>query len=85
MPPEGIRLGALIRQMEREIILVGYLDPETNSCPLAALCQLRVALGKALAASFAVPDRCRPPDLIRQTAAPPLRGLAFARCQEMSA
>lgn len=76
MPPGDIRLGTVIRQMEREIILVECFDPETNSCPLVAPCQLRVALGEALAAFFEVLDRYTLADLIRQPATlAPLLGL----------
>jgi Rrf2 family transcriptional regulator, nitric oxide-sensitive transcriptional repressor len=63
--PEDIRIGAVIRQTEGEIVLVECFDPATNSCPLVVSCQLRIALQEALAAFFAVLDRYTLADLIR--------------------
>lgn len=74
--PQDIRLGAVIRQTEGEIILVECFDAATNRCPLVPSCQLRVALQEALAAFFAVLDRYTLADLIREPAQlAPLLGL----------
>ncbi len=63
--PNAIRIGAVIRQTEGDIVLVECFDPSTNTCPLVATCQLRVALEEALAAFFAVLDGYTLADLIR--------------------
>jgi Rrf2 family nitric oxide-sensitive transcriptional repressor len=63
--PNAIRIGAVIRQTEGDVILVECFDAKTNTCPLLATCQLRVALQEALAAFFAVLDGYTLADLIR--------------------
>jgi Rrf2 family nitric oxide-sensitive transcriptional repressor len=63
--PKAIRIGAVIRQTEGDVILVECFDPSTNTCPLIATCQLRAALQEALAAFFAVLDGYTLADLIR--------------------
>jgi Rrf2 family nitric oxide-sensitive transcriptional repressor len=62
--PEEIRIGDVIRRTERDVVLVECFDAATNTCPLLAPCRLRVALGEALAAFFAVLDRYTLADLI---------------------
>jgi Rrf2 family nitric oxide-sensitive transcriptional repressor len=75
-PPDAIRIGAVVRRTEREVVLVECFDPATNSCPLIRACQLRVALQEALAAFFAVLDRYTLADLVRDPAQlAPLLGL----------
>ena len=64
--PDTIRIGEVIRQTEGDVILVECFDPSTNTCPLLAACQLRVALQEALAAFFAVLDGYTLADLIRR-------------------
>lgn len=64
--PQAIRIGTVIRETEGDVILVECFDPSTNSCPLLATCQLRVALQEALAAFFAVLDGYTLADLIRR-------------------
>lgn len=65
--PDAIRIRTIIRQSEGDVILVECFDAKTNTCPLLATCQLRIALQEALVAFFAVldgstlaaPIRCR--------------------------
>jgi Rrf2 family nitric oxide-sensitive transcriptional repressor len=63
--PSAIRIGAIIRQTEGNVRLVECFDPRTNTCPLLATCQLRLAIQEALAAFFAVLDSYTLADLIR--------------------
>jgi Rrf2 family nitric oxide-sensitive transcriptional repressor len=63
--PSAIRIGAVIRQTEGDVTLVECFDPSTNTCPLIATCQLRVALQEALGAFFAVLDSYTLADFIR--------------------
>lgn len=62
--PSEIRIGDVIRRTEGGAGLVECFDPETNTCPLLATCELRVALHEALAAFFAVLDRYTLADLV---------------------
>jgi Rrf2 family nitric oxide-sensitive transcriptional repressor len=55
--PDSIRIGAVIRATEGAVILVECFDPESNTCPLAPECRLRLVLSEALDAFFAVLDR----------------------------
>jgi Rrf2 family nitric oxide-sensitive transcriptional repressor len=65
--PSAIRIGTVIRQTEGDVTLVECFDPRTNTCPLLATCQLRVALQEALAAFFAVLDSYTLADLTRRS------------------
>ncbi len=62
---ETISLGTVIRQTEENVELVECFNPATNTCPLHADCQLRIALKEALEAFFAVLDRHTIADLIK--------------------
>jgi Rrf2 family nitric oxide-sensitive transcriptional repressor len=64
-PPAEIPIGEVIRRTEGDVILVECFNPNTNTCPVVAACQLRVALQEALAAFFSVLDRYTLADLIR--------------------
>jgi Rrf2 family nitric oxide-sensitive transcriptional repressor len=80
--PRRIGIGEVIRQTEGEVVLVECFDPATNTCPLVAACQLRVALQEALAAFFAVLDRYTLADLIADPGAlMPLLGLKPAAAE----
>ena len=63
--PGQIRIGGVIRQTEGDITLVECFDAATNTCPLPAVCRLRMALQEALDAFFDVLDRYTLADLIR--------------------
>ena len=63
--PADIRIGEVIRQTEGEAALVECFAPQSNTCPLLDVCQLRVALQEALAAFFATLDRYTLADLVR--------------------
>ncbi len=65
-PAETISLGAVIRQTEENVTLVECFDPATNTCPLHADCQFRIALTEALEAFFNVLDRYTVADLISE-------------------
>jgi Rrf2 family nitric oxide-sensitive transcriptional repressor len=64
--PSVIQIGTVIRQTEGDVMLVECFDPRTNTCPLLAACQLRIALQEALNAFFAVLDSYTLADLIRR-------------------
>lgn len=46
-PPQEINLGLLVEQMEPHLNLVECFDPETNTCPIIAACDLKNILGEA--------------------------------------
>lgn len=54
--PEELRLGALVRMLERSMNLVECFDRETNTCPIAGACMLEHALHDARTAFFASLD-----------------------------
>jgi Rrf2 family transcriptional regulator, nitric oxide-sensitive transcriptional repressor len=54
--PEEINIGWLVRQTEPHFHLVECFDPETNTCPIAPACGLKVALYRAQQAFLEVLD-----------------------------
>lgn len=64
-PAESIRIGEVIRHTEESTALVECFDPETNTCPLLSVCQLRRALQSAMTAFFEVLDGYTLADLVR--------------------
>ncbi len=45
--PREINLGRVVRQMEPHLNLVECFDPETNTCPIAPICDLKGLLREA--------------------------------------
>ena len=67
-PPEGIRLGDLVRLGEESETVIECLDRQTNRCRLFPACRLKGVLDEAAAAFFAVLDDYSLEDLLRQPA-----------------
>ena len=61
--PSTVRLGELVRRLEKNLKIVECFDPEENQCPIAPACILRVALEDAATAFFASLDRYTLADL----------------------
>lgn len=55
-PASEIRLGALIRETEENLVLVECFDPEHDTCPISSACRLAGLLDDALQAFLAVLD-----------------------------
>ncbi len=55
--PEEINIGWLFRQTEENLALVECFDAAHNTCPIAPVCGLSIALNEALKAFMAVLDR----------------------------
>jgi Rrf2 family transcriptional regulator, nitric oxide-sensitive transcriptional repressor len=55
--PKEIRLGAVVRDAEPNLALVECFDRETNTCPIAPACDLKLWLSQALKAFLADLDR----------------------------
>ncbi|MBV8535201.1 MAG: Rrf2 family transcriptional regulator [Alphaproteobacteria bacterium] len=64
-PPEEITVGAVVREIEKDPVLVECFDPQRNECCITEACALRHALFEAQRAFFAVLDRYRLSDLLR--------------------
>jgi Rrf2 family nitric oxide-sensitive transcriptional repressor len=69
--PGDIRVGAVVRDMEQELGVLGCLQGEPGYCRIEECCVLRRALGKATNAFLAVLDRYTIRDLLE-----PRRSLA---------
>jgi Rrf2 family transcriptional regulator, nitric oxide-sensitive transcriptional repressor len=67
--PAKINVGAVVRACEDDLRIVECFDPETNTCPIAAVCALPAVLDEALAAFIAVLDRYTLADLLKPKAA----------------
>lgn len=63
-PAEEVRIGALVRQTEGQTKLVECFDPATNSCRLAAACNLKAALANAMRAFYDSLDHLTLRDLV---------------------
>jgi len=63
MPPERIRIGAVVRQTEDDMALVACFS-DHRRCSIAGVCRLQALLGEALAAFLAVLDRTTLADLL---------------------
>lgn len=68
-PPSQINLGAVVRDMEEELGVVGCLQTTVPYCRIEACCILRHALDDATEAFLATLDRYTLEDLIRPRAA----------------
>ena len=55
--PEEIRIGQVFRVFESGVPFTECFEPEGNTCPLTAVCRLRLALVDALDAFYASLDR----------------------------
>lgn len=64
MPPEDIRIGALVRRSENQPGLVECFDPKTNTCRIDGSCRLKGALGEAMNAFYSSLDRYSLLDLV---------------------
>jgi len=62
--PETINIGATVRLMESNMVVVECFDPVNNTCPIAPVCALQSVLGDALSAFLAVLDRYTLADVI---------------------
>lgn len=51
--PSEIRLGDVVRDAEPNLHLVECFEPETNTCPIIAVCGLKTRLAEALEAFIA--------------------------------
>jgi Rrf2 family nitric oxide-sensitive transcriptional repressor len=77
--PEEINVGDVVRQMEESLAVVECFKGEDNTCPIAGLCRLERALGRALQAFLAVLDDLTLADLLINRSALALRlGIAAA-------
>src|SRR5262249_13228552 len=62
--PNQIRLGDVMRSAETNLRVVECFDPEINTCPIIAVCQLKPVLSEALNAFLGVLDRYTLGDLL---------------------
>ncbi|HTY68295.1 MAG TPA: Rrf2 family transcriptional regulator [Alphaproteobacteria bacterium] len=63
--PDLIRVGDVVRDIEKDTVLVECFDADRNACCITEACALRHALAEAQRAFFAVLDRYRLSDLLR--------------------
>ena len=56
LPPSDINIGAVIRQVEKDLALVECFDTAASQCRIEPACVLKPILGEALAAFFSVVD-----------------------------
>ncbi len=68
MPPEHIRVGAVIRHTEEGFTLVECFNPETNTCPMIGNCLLSLAFRKATDAFLQVLDQMTLADICTNSA-----------------
>jgi Rrf2 family nitric oxide-sensitive transcriptional repressor len=81
MPPEEIRIGAVVRGMQEDLALVACFsasgqpggDPLASGCAIAGLCRLQSTLGEALGAFLAVLDGKTLADLLPRSASGAMR------------
>jgi Rrf2 family nitric oxide-sensitive transcriptional repressor len=62
--PRLIRLGDVIRDTEPTLRLVECFDKETNTCPIAPVCELKTMLSEALNAFLTVLNRYTLDDIL---------------------
>lgn len=67
--PAEINVGDVVRRMEESLALVECFKGPANTCPIAGLCRLEIALAQALQAFLAVLDRLTLADLLVNRAA----------------
>ncbi len=63
-PPKDINVGALVRETEPDFTLVECFDPETNTCAIAPVCDLKRVLHEAQAQFLDVLDGYSLEDLL---------------------
>jgi Rrf2 family nitric oxide-sensitive transcriptional repressor len=63
--PAEIRMGAVVRQLEDDMRLVGCLGEEPHDCILSGACRLTGALARALEAFLAELDKLTLADLVQ--------------------
>lgn len=56
-PPQEIRLGQVVRDVEPNLALLECFQPETNTCPIIGVCGLKAYLRSALSAFLTDLDR----------------------------
>ncbi len=66
--PDQIMVGDVVRDIEKDRVLVECFDADQNTCCITEACALRHALAEAQRAFFAVLDRYRLTDLLRPRA-----------------
>lgn len=76
-PPEGIRIGEVVRGAEKDLLVVECRQ-EGNECAIAPVCALSALLGRAMGAFLEVLDRQTLADLLKP-GAPLLRALHEVR------
>ncbi|MGG5811526.1 RrF2 family transcriptional regulator [Falsiroseomonas sp. CW058] len=70
VPPDAIRLGAVVRRLERAQVLVECFRPDGGACCLLPECRLRGALGGAREAFLRDLDRTTLADCVGGAASP---------------
>ena len=64
-PAAEINVGAVVRAVDTQTVLVECFDRKTNQCVIAPICRLREALATASEAFYAVLDRHTLADITR--------------------
>lgn len=64
MPPEQVKLGAIVRETEPTLDLLECFDHRTSTCPITGVCRLERTLHEARAAFLEVLDRTTLADLL---------------------
>ena len=68
VPMGRISVGAVLRAFESGVPFAECFEPESNTCPLAAVCLLRRALVAALEAFYSTLDAISLADLVKDNA-----------------
>lgn len=66
-PANEIRVGQVVRALERDLRLVECFDRETNTCPIAAVCGLKSPLNRAMEAFLAVLDEVTVAEVVERS------------------
>lgn len=64
MPPEQLRIGAVVRKSEADSVVVECFSPGASDCRIEKSCKLRGPLYKAIEAFYAVLDEYTLADLL---------------------
>jgi len=75
LEPRLIRLGEVVRRAEANLELVECFNRQTNTCPIAPVCELKPVLREALDAFLAALDRYTLADLLARGADQKLAGI----------
>jgi Rrf2 family nitric oxide-sensitive transcriptional repressor len=73
--PSEIRLGDVVRDSEPNLHLVECFEPETNTCPIIAVCGLKTRLAEALNAFIAELNKQTLADLMTPARQQKLQGV----------